>query len=126
MMLNMSSNKKSHHYLSDKHIISFLILSFQMKFSQKYSTSAENIALKKTLQNIMEILFRLIDAAIVSQDVLNNTVIPVFLKIERNLKIDSLHYHNILMMNEKLLKSKSNVNFKNIISINRNRQQSFV
>lgn len=131
MILNMSTNKKSHHYLADKHIISFIIASFQMKFSQNYSSLAENTALKRTLQNIMQILTRLIDESIVSLEVLNSNVLPVFSKIERQLKNDSVFYNNISMINKKLNES----NFCNKIhtaynthgiSIDRNRQQSFV
>lgn len=150
MIFNMSSNKKSHHHLSNKQIINFIIQIFQTKFYEQYQSRAENDAQSKTIKNVLHIFSRLIHESIVSQEVLENNVIPIFSRIEKNLKENHEYKNDISHINKKFNESMSqrfsiyagNVTInsnppnpqvqktterrRSLITIDQNRQESYV
>ena len=74
---------------------------FNQKFYENYETRAENEALKKTIKSLMHILSRLINASIVTPDLLENCIIPIFSRVERNLDDKSEYFNDISYMNRK-------------------------
>lgn len=147
MIFNMSTNKKSHHHLSNKVIINFIIQIFQAKFYEKYLTRAEKDAQNKTIKSILHVFSKLIHETIVSPEILENHVIPVFSRIEKNLQETNEFYKDITLINKKFnecmtqrfsiysgnvtVSDTSTANQKvekrrSFISLDQNRQESYV
>lgn len=105
MMYNMSLNKRSHHHLSNKHIIAFILNIFQSKFYEKFESRAENMSQKKIIRNILHVFSHLINESVVSQEVLDGNIIPVLSRIERKLDEDNEYYRDISYINRKFNES---------------------
>ncbi len=146
MIYNMSTTKKSHHHLSNKPIINFIIQIFQTKFYEQFESRAENDAQSKTIKNVLHTFSKLIHESIVSQDILENNVIPIFSRIEKNLQENHEYKNDISHINRKFNESMSqrfsiyagNVTIcpssnppaaerrRSLITVDQNRQESYV
>lgn len=107
MVFNMSLNKKSHHHLTDKLVISFLVTIFDECFHTKYYTYAENEALKRTIKNLLHIFSRLIHESNLGYEILANNMVPFFSHLEKKIeKADAHHFKkDISYINRKLNES---------------------
>lgn len=104
MLFNMAGNKKCHQHLAHKEIIYFITFIFQTQFHRKYVTSAEKMALRKTIKNILHIFARLIHHSAVGQEILEQNAIPIFSRVEQNLRIDDAYAKDLQYINKKLNK----------------------
>lgn len=105
MLFNMAGNKKCHQHLASKEIIYFITFIFQTQFHMKYTTSAEQTALKRTIKNILHIFARLIHHSAVGQEILEQNIVPIFSRVEKNLDNDSAYAKDLQYINKKLNKS---------------------
>lgn len=102
----MAGNKKCHQHLAAKEIIYFISFVFQTQFHVKYSTTAEQTALRKTIKNILHIFARLIyHSGSVGSEILNENAIPIFSRVEQNLRIDDAYAKDLQYINKKLNKT---------------------
>lgn len=102
MLFNMAGNKKCHQHLAQKEIIYFITFIFQTKFHIKYTTWAEQTALKKTIKNILHILARLVHHASVSIELVENNIVPIFQRVEMNLDTNQTYAKDLIYINMKL------------------------
>lgn len=102
MLFNMAGNKKCHQHLAAKDIIYFMSFIFQTQFHVKYSTQPEQIALKKTIKNILHTFARLIHHSVVGHEILENNVIPIFSRVEQNLVENQAYSKDLMYINAKL------------------------
>lgn len=102
MLFNMAGNKKCHQHLAHKQIIYFITFIFQTQFHVKYSTWAEQTALKKTIKNVLHIFARLIHHSAVGNEILENNVVPIFSRVEQNLCNDNAYAKDLIYINKKL------------------------
>lgn len=103
----MAGNKKCHQHLAAKEIIYFISFVFQTQFHIKYTTMAEQTALRKTIKNILHIFARLIyhsDGA-VGSEILHECAIPIFSRVEQNLSNDDAYAKDLQYINKKLNKT---------------------
>lgn len=105
MLFNMAGNKKCHQHLASQEIIYFITFIFQTQFHMKYTTSAEQTALKRTIKNILHIFARLIHHSAVGQEILEQNIVPIFSRVEKNLDNDSAYAKDLQYINKKLNKS---------------------
>lgn len=105
MLFNMAGNKKCHQHLAHKEIIYFITFIFQTQFHIKYSTASEKAALRKTIKNILHIFARLIHHSAVGQEILEQNAIPIFSRVEQNLRNDDAYAKDLQYINKKLNKS---------------------
>lgn len=82
----MANNKRCHSHLANREIIQFITAIFQTQFYGKYSTRAENDALHRTIKQILQIYWLLLNGSMVSKDILENNVIPIFSRIDDSLQ----------------------------------------
>lgn len=82
MIFNMSLNKRAHHHLAEKKIINVLVNIFDENFYAKYESRAENGAHRRTIKNLLHIFSRLINDSSLGQEILANSMIPIFSRIE--------------------------------------------
>lgn len=103
----MAGNKKCHQHLAAKEIIYFISFVFQTEFHIKYSTSAEQTALRKTIKNILHIFARLIyhSGGVVGPEILHENAIPIFSRVEQNLHNDDAYAKDLQYINKKLNKT---------------------
>lgn len=102
MLFNMAGNKKCHQHLAAKDIIYFLSFIFQTQFHVKYITQPEQAALKRAIKNILHTFARLIHQSAVGHEILENNVIPIFSKVERNLAESQAYSKDLMYINAKL------------------------
>lgn len=102
MVFNMAGNKKCHEHLAHKEIIYFMSFIFQTQFHMKYTTKPEQAALKKTIKNILHILARLIHHSAVGSEILENNIVPIFSRVEKNLNTNSVYAKDMMYINMKL------------------------
>lgn len=101
----MAGNKKCHQHLADKEIVYFISFIFQTQFHMKYSTNAEQTALRKTIKNILHIFARLIyHSPSVGPEILHENAIPIFSRVEQNLCVDDAYAKDLQYINKKLNK----------------------
>lgn len=106
MLFNMAGNKKCHQHLADKEIIYFVSFVFQTQFHMKYLTMAEQTALRKTIKNILHIFARLIyHSGAVGLGILHENAIPIFSRVEQNLRVDDAYAKDLQYINKKLNKT---------------------
>lgn len=105
MLFAMAGNKKCHQHLAHKEIIYFISFIFQTQFHIKYANSSEKMALRKTIKNILHIFARLIHHSAVGQEILEQNAIPIFSRVEQNLRIDDAYAKDLQYINKKLNKS---------------------
>lgn len=102
----MAGNKKCHQHLAAKEIIYFISFVFQTQFHMKYSTMAEQTALRKTIKNILHIFARLIyHSGAVGLEMLHENAIPIFSRVEQNLRVDDAYAKDLQYINKKLNKT---------------------
>lgn len=138
MLLNMANNKRCHNHLGNKQTIAFITKIFQIKFYDKYTSKSESDSHKKTIKNILHIISRLIHEAIISPDILEEDVLPIFMQIENNMtrngstESEVMYSKDLTFLNKKLNESltyKHNHShmYKNSpLSTSKKRQESFV
>lgn len=138
MLLNMATNKRCHNHLGNKSTISFITKIFQNKFYEKFTSKSESDSHKKTIKNILHIISRLIHEAIINPDILEEDVLPIFIKIENNMTRngsdnDMMYSQDITFLNKKLNESltyKNNhasmYNKNSPLSTFKKRNESFV
>ncbi|XP_031617354.1 uncharacterized protein LOC116337145 [Contarinia nasturtii] len=105
MLFSMAGNKKCHQHLAHKEIIYFMSFIFQTQFHIKYARTSEKMALRKTIKNILHIFARLIHHSAVGQEILEQNAIPIFSRVEQNLRVDDVYAKDLQYINKKLNKS---------------------
>lgn len=110
MLFNMAGNKKCHQHLASKEIVYFISFVFQTQFHIKYVTKPEQMALRKTIKNILHIFARLIHHSAIGQEILEQNAIPIFSRVEQNLQMDDAYAKDLQYINRKLNKSLDNSN----------------
>ena len=105
----MAGNRKCHQHLAAKEIIYFISFIFQTQFHIKYKTIAEQTALRKTIKNILHIFARLIHhSSAIGPEILQENAIPIFSRVEQNLRIDDAYAKDLQYINKKLNKAHDN------------------
>lgn len=102
MLFNMSGNKKCHQNLAQAETIDFITGIFQTQFHCKYETQPEQMALKKTIKNILHLFARLIYHSALANEVLEHNAIPIFTRVEEDLKFESAYARDLQYINKKL------------------------
>jgi hypothetical protein len=113
MLFNMSINKKSHHHLADKSVVEFLSHIFQVslcrtKRPHHHQVVAEAEALHKTIKNVLHIFSHLIHETSIAAEILENNVLPIFVRAQHHLEPDSDHWADVSFINRKLNESLAN------------------
>jgi hypothetical protein len=109
MLFNMSINKKSHHHLADKSVVEFLAHIFQVSLCRtqrpQHHVVAEAEALHKTIKNVLHIFSHLIHETSIAADILENNVLPIFVRAQHHLDPASDHWCDVSFINRKLNES---------------------
>lgn len=115
MLFNMSGNKKCHQNLAQAQTIDFITSIFQAQFHYKYSTQPEQMALKKTIKNILHLFARLIYHSALGNEVLEQNAIPIFTRVEEDLKFESAYARDLQYINKKLSQIEEHSNIAAIL-----------
>ncbi|XP_055636683.1 uncharacterized protein LOC129775692 isoform X2 [Toxorhynchites rutilus septentrionalis] len=107
MLFNMSSNKKSHHHLANRQLVLFLATTFNQRFYERPERRVEAEAQRKTIKNILHVLSRLISSGAISchGELLENTIVPIFARVERSLDDRSEYFRDISQLNRRFNES---------------------
>lgn len=98
----MSGNKKCHAILAHADTIDFITRIFQTQFHCKYAMQPEQMAQQKTIKNVLHLFARLIYHSALANEVLEHNAIPIFTRVEEDLKFESAYARDLQYINTKL------------------------